>query len=117
MVFAYHAVKAPLMWGGVDLFFVLSGFLITGILLDLKEEYDVKSYLSAFYFRRLVRIIPPYVGFLVILSALFPVPWHRIWYWYAFFAANIGSGLNAIRIHPLEPLWSLAVEEQFYLIW
>ncbi len=117
LVFSYHALHAPLGWAGVDLFFVLSGYLITGILLRLKEKRETEGYWSAFYFRRLLRIAPPYVGFLVVLSALFPVPWRQIWYWYTFFGANLASALGKCSVHAMEPLWSLAVEEQFYFIW
>jgi peptidoglycan/LPS O-acetylase OafA/YrhL len=117
MVFVYHAYHLPLMWAGVDLFFVLSGFLITGILLGLKEENGGSEYWTSFYLRRLLRIAPPYLGFLVVLSLMFSIPWHRLWYWYLFFAANIASALGKCRIDAMEPLWSLAVEEQFYFIW
>lgn len=117
MVFWYHAAGVPLMWAGVDLFFVLSGYLITTVLLRLKEECDTSEYWSKFYFRRIVRIAPPYVGFLVILSLLFPIPWHNLWYWYVFSAANIASALGKCSVHAMDPLWSLAVEEQFYFVW
>jgi peptidoglycan/LPS O-acetylase OafA/YrhL len=116
-VFLYHAIHPPLLWAGVDLFFVLSGYLITGVLLRLKEEHRTTGYWSAFYFRRLLRIAPPYLGFLIVVSILFQVPWHRIWYWYAFFGANLASGLGKCEIHSMDPLWSLAVEEQFSFIW
>jgi peptidoglycan/LPS O-acetylase OafA/YrhL len=117
MVFAYHMLRVPLTWAGVDLFFVLSGFLITGILLRLKGHRTMARYWSAFYFRRLLRIAPPYLGFIVILTLAFPIPWHSIWYWYAFSGANIASALRKDTVASLTPLWSLAVEEQFYFIW
>ena len=117
MVFAYHALHVPLLWAGVDLFFVLSGYLITGILLRLREEHDTPGYWSAFYFRRLLRIAPPYLGLIVILTVLFPIPWHHLWYWYAFFGANLASALGKCSVHAMTPLWSLAVEEQFYFVW
>jgi len=117
MVFAYHAFNARLGWAGVDLFFVLSGYLITGILLRMKQNQTSEGYFTPFYFRRVLRIAPPYLGFLVIVSVLYPIPWHRIWYWYAFFGANLASALGKCPVHAMTPLWSLAVEEQFYFIW
>jgi peptidoglycan/LPS O-acetylase OafA/YrhL len=117
MVFAYHALHVPLMWAGVDLFFVLTGYLITGILLRLKEDHDTAEYWSAFYFRRILRIAPPYLGLVVILTLLFPIPWRHLWYWYAFFGANFASALGKCSVHAMDPLWSLAVEEQFYFVW
>lgn len=96
---------------------MLSGYLITGILLRLKQDHDTPRYWSAFYFRRLLRIAPPYLGFMVALTALFPIPWHRLWYWYAFFGANLASVLGKCTVNSMQPLWSLAVEEQFYFIW
>ena len=53
----------------------------------------------------------------MIVSLLFPIPWHRLWYWYAFFAANLASALGKNTLEALTPLWSLAVEEQFYFVW
>ena len=59
-VFAFHAVAVPYAWMGVDLFFVLSGYLITKNLLALRETARPRSALAVFYFRRLLRIVPPY---------------------------------------------------------
>ena len=118
MVFAAHAFAIPLSWMGVDLFFVLSGYLITGILLRLKENRTSGgSYWSPFYFRRIRRILPPYIGFLVVLSFVFGVPWAHIWYWYVFFAPNLPLALGRVIVAGMGPLWSLGVEEQFYFIW
>ena len=118
MVFAAHAFAIPLSWMGVDLFFVLSGYLITGILLRLKENRTSGgSYWRSFYFRRIRRILPPYIGFLVVLSFVFRVPWARIWYWYIFFAPNIPLALGKVVVAGMGPLWSLGVEEQFYFVW
>jgi peptidoglycan/LPS O-acetylase OafA/YrhL len=113
-VFAQHALRAPL-WMGVDLFFVLSGFLITGILLERKARGQ--SYFSYFYARRARRILPPYVLLLVVSSALFGFGWAHYWPWYAFFATNIGDALGQSGHDSLNILWSLAVEEQFYIFW
>jgi peptidoglycan/LPS O-acetylase OafA/YrhL len=113
-VFAQHALRAPL-WMGVDLFFVLSGFLITGILLERKARGQ--SYFSYFYARRVRRILPPYVLLMAISSLLFGFGWAHYWPWYAFFATNIGDALNQSGHDSLNILWSLAVEEQFYIFW
>jgi peptidoglycan/LPS O-acetylase OafA/YrhL len=114
MVFMHHALHAPLFWG-VDLFFVISGFLITGILLDRKARG--KSYFAHFYARRARRILPPFLLLLVVSSLLFGVGWMAHWPWYAFFAVNIGTTFGDIGHESLGILWSLAVEEQFYLAW
>ncbi|AJX68520.1 acyltransferase family protein [Burkholderia pseudomallei] len=113
-VFFQHALKAPL-WIGVDLFFVLSGLLITGILLERKARGE--SYFGYFYARRVRRIVPPYLLLLVVSSILFGVEWARHWPWYAFFSTNIGLSLGGIGHESLNVLWSLAVEEQFYIFW
>jgi len=113
-VFAQHALKAPL-WMGVDLFFVLSGFLITGILLERKAREQ--SYFGYFYARRARRILPPYLLLMAVSSILFGFGWAQHWQWYAFFATNIGDALNQSGHDSLNVLWSLAVEEQFYIVW
>jgi peptidoglycan/LPS O-acetylase OafA/YrhL len=96
---------------GVDLFFVLSGFLITGILLDARGEGSTTpaGYYTAFYARRVLRIFPLYY--------LLVIPLGTWWYW--IFAQNIHIALYGWRAIPqtLSHLWSLAVEEQFYLVW
>jgi peptidoglycan/LPS O-acetylase OafA/YrhL len=103
----------------VDLFFVLSGYLITKILLRLKEQSQQatgSSYWAAFYLRRAQRILPAYLIFLVCME-LIGVHWLRTRYWYSLFAANIGAAFHKLGSQMLDPLWSLAVEEQFYLLW
>jgi peptidoglycan/LPS O-acetylase OafA/YrhL len=118
MVFAAHAFAVPLAWMGVDFFFVLSGFLITGILLRLKEKRaDRGSYWSSFYSRRVRRILPPYIVFLLVVSFFFRVQWAHIWYWYVFFTPNIPLALGKVTVAAMGPLWSLGVEEQFYFAW
>ncbi len=120
MVFLYHALFVPLLWSGVDLFFVLSGYLITGILLRLKDQPDKPStdagFFRPFYLRRALRILPPYLVFLLMVGLFFPIPWRHVWFWYAFFAANFANAFQQPSL-ALVPLWSLAVEEQFYLVW
>jgi peptidoglycan/LPS O-acetylase OafA/YrhL len=116
-------------WSGVDLFFVLSGFLITGILLDSRSE---GKYFKKFYARRILRIFPLYYA--VVASVFVAGP---------FILANLSrNGLPATKLHPesqlfawtftlnipfgfdtqhvsslIHPLWSVSVEEQFYLFW
>jgi peptidoglycan/LPS O-acetylase OafA/YrhL len=109
-------------WMGVDLFFVLSGFLITGILLDTRER---PRYFTNFYARRALRIFPLYytvLGILFVLTPWLHLQWHRGHFAYLFYAGNIASNLNPtlVDVRPAVSflhLWSLAVEEQFYLIW
>jgi peptidoglycan/LPS O-acetylase OafA/YrhL len=115
-------------WVGVDLFFVLSGFLITGSLLDAKGG---RHYFRNFYIRRVLRIFPLYylvIG-LVVLAASIPViadhfPWAATevrgaqpWYWT--YTTNYLIALHGWAAAPMRSthLWSLAVEEQFYLVW
>lgn len=115
MVFATHAARIPLLWAGVDLFFVLSGYLITGILLRLKQQ-PAAGYFRPFYLRRAQRILPPYLLFLILSTAIIHTGWIAS-LWCILFSANIGLALGKINSLALTPLWSLAVEEQFYLIW
>ncbi len=112
-------------WLGVDLFFVLSGFLITDILLKTK---DSPHYLRNFYVRRILRIFPLYYLVLIILFIALPLlnrnvllleyyTDHQIWFWtylqnWLFIFHPVPDNTGA-----LNHFWSLAVEEQFYLIW
>jgi peptidoglycan/LPS O-acetylase OafA/YrhL len=112
-------------WMGVDLFFVLSGFLITGILLDTKGR---PNYWSGFYRRRLLRIFPLYYTVVIItwFATYFIENQRPAGYdsfgWFFGFAPNIAIGLKNdwswhSHIFNLNHLWSLAVEEQFYIFW
>jgi peptidoglycan/LPS O-acetylase OafA/YrhL len=106
------------MWCGVDLFFVLSGFLITGILI---ESRGAANYFTAFYMRRVLRIFPLFYLFLAVWFGLAPVLFPRLGLrtdqqlWYLFYLAN-WIPLDK-QSHFLSHLWSLAVEEQFYFVW
>ena len=138
MVFGAHYADLPWGWTGVDVFFVLSGFLITGILFDTRnDEHRARN----FYVRRTLRIFPLYYGILLMLLLGYPVfRWEWNWAWLAWpaYAGNFlrgirpfeaGSALQRLaffwpisRTHPSVRLymghfWSLCVEEQFYLIW
>ena len=108
---------------GVDLFFVLSGFLITGILLGTKAA---KGYFRNFHARRILRIFPLYNGALVLClwvlptwfgSSAFDIPRGEQVYLWTYFSNVRMSWLNAWCFGPLDHFWSLAVEEHFYLVW
>lgn len=114
-VFLHHAFDIKLLWMGVDLFFILSGFLITGILLEQKTQ-PVGEYFKRFYARRVRRILPPYILLLIVTTILFGVGWMRYAYLYVMLM-NVVRVLSLPRPLGLESLWTLAVEEQFYLVW
>src|SRR5262245_10664845 len=111
-------------WVGVDLFFVLSGFLITGILYDSKGR---NHYFRNFYVRRCLRILPLYyfslILFLIVLPKLFPLHTgfrslrqDSFWYWTYLSNVRVAyRGWDSFGV--LDHFWSLAVEEQFYLLW
>jgi peptidoglycan/LPS O-acetylase OafA/YrhL len=96
---------------GVNLFFVLSGFLITGILLDSRERPD---YYKRFYANRALRILPAYLALLCVLLIFGIAQWPFLAI-SAFFMANFAPIFGVAMQYG--PLWTLAVEEQFYLFW
>ena len=107
-------------WAGVNLFFVLSGFLITSILLESRSK---EKYFRNFYGRRALRIWPVYV--LVLIVVYLNAPWFigptisaaiksAPWLAYIFFVQN----LFHLTVPPaIGPTWSLAIEEQYYFLW
>jgi peptidoglycan/LPS O-acetylase OafA/YrhL len=108
-------------WMGVDLFFVLSGFLITGILFD---SLGGRAYFRTFYIRRFLRIFPLYYGalfFLLLLSVLLSLHWNGYELVYLAYLQNLppwSFHIPSLNIYGYTGhFWSLAVEEQFYLIW
>ena len=117
-------------WMGVTLFFVLSGFLITRILYDAKGQ---AHYFRNFYARRTLRIFPLYYGILglqllvlLIIKFGFPHAWlhlhnpRKLWGampWLSTYTTNIGQSFFHINSVIEGHFWSLAVEEQFYLVW
>jgi peptidoglycan/LPS O-acetylase OafA/YrhL len=114
-VFLNHAVQTPLTWAGVDIFFVLSGFLITGILLQRKTSGG--GYFSYFYKRRAFRILPPYILTVLVYGLIFGLHNFYPWWLFAFFGMNLQRIFVHTHIYFPLPLWSLAVEEQFYFVW
>jgi peptidoglycan/LPS O-acetylase OafA/YrhL len=111
-------------WIGVDLFFVLSGFLITGILLDSKSN---TGYFRKFYMRRFLRIFPLYYGFLFAFMFVLPLIdpegaefqlqfKEQIWYWTYLINWKLAT-IYVSEYIGISHFWSLAIEEQFYLVW
>lgn len=112
---------ADIGWSGVDLFFVLSGFLITTKLLAARDD---EHRFRDFYIRRALRIFPLYYATLVVVLLLVPAftafPFGdvktQLAYW--FYYSNFRAGdLATDALLPLGHFWSLAIEEQFYLLW
>jgi peptidoglycan/LPS O-acetylase OafA/YrhL len=119
-------------WAGVDLFFALSGFLITGILLDHPPGGAV---LRSFYARRVLRIFPLYWSFLLFFLVVLPLvlgavdftgPYPHMpnlvrvaqdqhWFW--LYLSNFWEVAHGFPGNGLGIVWSLAIEEQFYLVW
>jgi peptidoglycan/LPS O-acetylase OafA/YrhL len=100
----------------VETFFVISGFLITGILLNNRSERHSSLVLKQFYARRFLRIFPLFYATLAIAGLLKVSSLAGTWYWHASYLSNVcfyRYGWQGTLSH----FWSLAVEEQFYLIW
>lgn len=147
MVLVYHAADLPtgdamlnalaavrsMLWCGVDLFFVLSGFLITRILLATRDR---PNYFRSFYARRTLRIFPLYFGVLIVLFVFLPIAAallggplasltastdyqtladRQLWLWT--YTQNFLQARGPSQLPGFGHFWSLAVEEQFYLAW
>ena len=129
MVMACHLVGQPLLfnrhvktfwtrlfemgWCGVDLFFILSGFLLASILLG---NLDSPSYYRTFYLRRAFRILPPCALLAFLGEPLFRSLGEHHTAWYAYlFTTDFALLFGTVWVG-MSHLWSLAVEEQFYLI-
>jgi peptidoglycan/LPS O-acetylase OafA/YrhL len=136
MVFLNHYADIGILGMGVDVFFVLSGFLITGILLDTRDQpHRIRN----FYVRRTLRIFPLYYGVFFVLLLLMPVfhwRWNSAW---PFWPAYLGNYLMFMpewlarpewmrvsngqlfgahdTVLQLGHFWTLCFEEQFYLLW
>ena len=130
LVFLIHTNFILIGWTGVLLFFVLSGFLITGILIDMKENLSMKAYFIKFYGRRFLRIVPLYYFYLflmlIVAFVLYSVNFrpnrmleffqqapYALAYIYDFFGASRWYKESIFITH----FWSLSVEEQFYIFW
>jgi peptidoglycan/LPS O-acetylase OafA/YrhL len=113
MVLAAHGAWLPGGWAGVDLFFVLSGFLITGILRRARTE---PFYWRRFYIKRATRILPAMFLGIVVTAILWP---HSSRTGIVGYALSLGDLVDVTRfcIFPIRHLWSLSVEEHYYLLW
>lgn len=138
LVFSQHYVQLPWGWTGVEIFFVLSGFLITGILYDTRDAQHRFKY---FYIRRSLRILPLFYFVLVVVTVFGLLVHSRMsWGWLAWFfyfgnilpflhqaAPQSAFGLTSLGtvLSPthnwlamsVRHFWSLCIEEQFYLLW
>ncbi|MGH1548331.1 acyltransferase family protein [Leifsonia poae] len=124
MVFIEHALPGNVFPGGlgVDIFFVISGFLITRILLRQHHKTG-RIRLGSFYLKRMLRLYPA----LLAMVAVFAVLWFTLgvsirdavtsWIASLLYVSNIVMAHTAIPMHSLRHTWSLAMEEQFYLVW
>ena len=114
-------------WIGVNLFFVLSGFLITNVLLESKNV--IKPYFRNFYARRALRIFPVYIVFILCIMCVLPsmvrsaereatiIRDSQCWLWSYLLNSKFYIDPSLIFTRHIGHLWSLAVEEQFYLVW
>jgi peptidoglycan/LPS O-acetylase OafA/YrhL len=109
-----HMIRIPIEqgWRGVDLFFVLSGFLITGILLDSSDNH---RYFRNFYSRRVLRIVPLYLTCIILMYFGYQkaAPYFLLSILYL---ANFAHFFRIGVPHGPGVFWSLAVEEHFYLV-
>lgn len=121
LVVLFHAGLLHPGWIGVQIFFVLSGFLITGILIREKER-PFGEFITRFYWRRTLRIFPLYFVFLAMAAIAYqltgePSSLAADWPSLITYTTNFGR-LREVDVGPaFVHLWSLAVEEQFYLLW
>lgn len=132
-VLAGHSSDVAFGWMGVQLFFVLSGFLITGILIRMKESLPIGEYFKKFYGRRFLRIFPLYYLYLILISLaiwqksaipaqflrkeLIGVVEPQLSYAYFYIYDLFHASGMFVHTRFLAHLWSLSVEEQFYIVW
>jgi peptidoglycan/LPS O-acetylase OafA/YrhL len=104
---------------GVNLFFVISGFLITTILFNIKEDGagNILNNIKVFFIKRALRIFPIYYLTILFLFIIGFQNYKEVTSWMLGYGANIWISLNKPYLGSYNHLWSLAVEEQFYLFW
>lgn len=122
MVLLFHFGLLDMGWMGVEIFFVLSGYLITSIL-SKGRKWPLGFYLKRFYWRRVLRIFPAYFGLIGIFALLFVITGHpgktdEALPYLLSYTLNI---FMFVQDHPpvllFDYLWSLSFEEQFYVFW
>src|SRR5258706_935958 len=132
-VLGRHTDNFKFGWAGVQLFFVLSGFLITDILIRMKTLLPRRNFFIKFYGRRCLRIFPlyyfylsilfcfiiilPYLNFNPLQKELGESFWNQIRYAVSYLYDFYRAGANSTPSHFFYHLWSLSVEEHFYLFW
>ena len=122
MVMCIHSRLMPIGWVGVQMFFVLSGFLITGILIT-QTNRPFGLFLRRFYWRRGLRIWPLYflfLGLCAIAYAIWGIPesWRSAWIWLVTFTHNLARmSPHFVDSDYFGHFWTLCIEEQFYLVW
>ena len=126
VVFVHTRVRGDMLADvgplGLAFFFVLSGFLITGILLDARERaadagIGRGGVLWRFYVRRFLRIFPLYYGVLIVVVLLGEPVTRQYIAELATYRTNFLLARLGRNVAPITPLWSLSVEEHFYLLW
>jgi peptidoglycan/LPS O-acetylase OafA/YrhL len=120
---AEHTIRRLFNWGeaGVQLFFVLSGFLITCILLRSRERIErgqpLTRALRTFYIRRFLRICPVFYAAIALFALTDLGMMRETWPWHVTYLSNVALIVKGGGLGHTTHFWTLAVEEQFYLVW
>jgi peptidoglycan/LPS O-acetylase OafA/YrhL len=130
VVFFFHSEMFEFGWVGVQLFFVISGFLITDILLNMKEKFAPRDYFIKFYGRRFLRIFPLYYFYLALMAGIttwlatvgfrpkaMQVFWDQLLFALTYIYDLFHGTEFFVHTNFLTHFWSLSVEEQFYFVW